>query len=204
MAFTFLALGDSYTIGEAVSEEDRWPVQLVSRLSESGINVSNPEIIATTGWATGELLKGIENEKITETFDLVSLLIGVNNQYRGDDPNVYKKEFVQLLEQAIGFAGGHAKNIFVISIPDYGGTPFAETKKLDAEKITTELTLYNAEAKLIADSRGVAFFDITEWSRNATHIPSLVASDGLHPSGEMYKNWVDTCYEWVHENLSVR
>jgi len=199
---SFLALGDSYTIGEAVPENDRWPVQLVEKLKVAGISVADPEIIAITGWTSDELQKGIAEADITKTYKLVSLLIGVNNQYRGYDLEVYKKEFTELLDQAIAFANEKPEDVFVISIPDYGVTPFALEHNLNPKKIAIELDRYNLEAQKIAQSKGVAFFDITEWSKKAKADPSLVTSDGLHPSGKMYANWVDTCYEWVHENLS--
>jgi len=201
---TFLALGDSYTIGEAVSEADRWPDQLVDRLKDAGLNISKPRIVATTGWTTDDLQNGIAAAKISTTYDLVSLLIGVNNQYRGYDMEVYKKEFLELLNQAIEFADGKSENVFVLSIPDYSVTPFAENNNLNPDKTSSELAKYDSEAKKICNSHGVVFFEITEWSRKAAIDPSLVASDGLHPSGKMYTNWVDTCYEWVHKNLSGR
>jgi lysophospholipase L1-like esterase len=202
--FSFLALGDSYTIGEAVVVADRWPVQLVTRLRKEGIDVLDPQIIATTGWTTDELQSAINTEQPSSDNDLVSLLIGVNNQYRGYSISQYEKEFDELLSQAISFANGMTQNVFVISIPDYGVTPFAKERNLDADKIANELNAYNEMAKKIASSKGVQFFEITEWSRNAETDPSLVASDGLHPSGKMYENWVDTCFEWVLINLQGR
>ena len=202
--YKYLALGDSYTIGEAVSETERWPVQLVERLGENGVKVENPRIIATTGWTTYELQQAINDQEPSSDYDLVSLLIGVNNQYRGYDIQQYEREFVELLEQAISFARGIPSNVFVVSIPDYGVTPFAKSKNLDTEKITSELNNYNQIARGIASSRKVQFFDITEWSRNAANDESLITSDGLHPSGKMYKNWVDTCFVWVLNNVGTR
>ena len=202
--FIFLALGDSYTIGESVSEAERWPMQLVTRLRKIDIGISNPNFIATTGWTTDELKTGIEEASISETYDLVSLLIGVNNQYRGLDIEIYKKEFAALLDQAIGFVGGKAENVFVLSIPDYGVTPFARDNNLDPLKISSELSDSNTDAKAISNSRGVVFFEITEWSRNAAHDPSLVASAGLHPSGTMYENWTSTCWYWGYQNFADR
>lgn len=201
---TYLALGDSYTIGEAVPEADRWPVQLVTRLRADGVVISDPKIIATTGWTTAELQQGIGQANVSGTYDMVSLLIGVNNQYRGYDMAIYKKEFSQLLEQAIAFAAGNPSNVFVVSIPDYGVTPFAADRNLDPKKIARELDAYNQMASEIAGRRGIRYFEITEWSRRAATDSSLVASDGLHPSGKMYTNWVDTCYDWVFANLSTR
>ncbi len=202
--FTFLALGDSYTIGEAVQVSQRWPVQLVDRLGEKGIIVERPKIIAVTGWTTNELQEGIEKEAVEGTFSMVSLLIGVNNQYRGYPIDQYEKEFTELLDQAIQFAAGESANVFVVSIPDYGVTPFAKEKGLDPDKIASELDQYNAMAKAIAEKRGVAFTDITPGSRLAAKDPSLVASDGLHPSGKMYSEWVDRLWDKVYHNLSSR
>lgn len=202
--FTYLALGDSYTIGEAVPKTDRWPVQLVHRLRAQSISIADPQIVATTGWTTAELQAGIAQAEVKARYDLVSLLIGVNNQYRGYDMDIYTKEFSELLDQAIQFAGGKPAHVFVVSIPDYGVTAFAREKELNPEKIATELDAYNALARKIAENRGVQFFEITEWSRKAATDASLIATDGLHPSGKMYANWVETCFGWVRENLSKR
>lgn len=202
--FKYLALGDSYTIGEAVSEEDRWPVQLAARLSENNIRVQDPTIVATTGWTTDELQSALSRVRLAGPFDMVSLLIGVNNQYRGYPVQQYETEFEALVDSSIAHAGGKSENVFVVSIPDYGVTPFAANQGLDPEKISRELDEYNTIAKRIAESKGVQFFEITQWSRNAKDDPSLIASDGLHPSGKMYTNWVDTCYDWVSTNLKSR
>jgi lysophospholipase L1-like esterase len=202
--FTYLALGDSYTIGEAVMAHDRWPVQLVARLRKEGLSLEDTQLVATTGWTTAELQEGIRKAGVNGTFDLVSLLIGVNNQYRGYDMAIYEREFTELLQQAIGFAGGKSANVFVVSIPDYGVTPFATEKGLDPAKIARELDEYNALAKRIAEVHGVSFFEITAHSRTAANDASLIASDGLHPSGKMYAHWVETCYSWVLKNLRSR
>ena len=204
MTFTFLALGDSYTIGEAVPEQDRWPVQLVTQLNEKGITIESPQIIATTGWTTNELQKGIEDAGVDTVYSMVSLLIGVNNQYRGYPIIQYEKEFEELLDQAIQFANGFSSNVFVVSIPDYGVTPFSSEKGLDAEKIARELDQYNAIAKRISEDKGVDFTDITEGSKAAADDPNLIASDGLHPSGKMYENWVNQLFDKVYHNLSSR
>lgn len=200
----YLALGDSYTIGEAVPEKDRWPVQLVKRLREKGVDIADPEIIATTGWTTDELQQAINKANPSDDYDLVSLLIGVNNQYRGYPIEQYKKEFENLLYDAISFAGDNRNRVFVISIPDYGVTPFAKDKGLNPEKIAKELDEYNQIAKEITESEEVTFFEITKWSRKAAKNSDLVATDGLHPSGEMYENWVDTCFKWVHSTLATK
>lgn len=201
--FIHLALGDSYTIGEAVNVDKRWPVQLAKRLRNDSIQV-DPVIVATTGWTTDELKSGIIKADVEGTYDFVSLLIGVNNQYRGYPIDQYEREFKELLDQAIQFAGGNPYNVMVISIPDYGVTPFASKKLLDAERIARELDNYNAIAEKNAKLRDVKFIDITPGSRKAKDDPSLIASDGLHPSGKMYKMWVDQMYEHIFNNLSSR
>lgn len=202
---TYLALGDSYTIGEAVKESERWPVVVAEMLKKRGLNVKKPHIIATTGWTTDELMEGIEREKdqLDEAYGLVSLLIGVNNQYRGYNVSKYKKEFKLLLEQAVTFAGGKPENVFVVSIPDYGVTPFAEEKGLMAENIEKELAEYNTIAQKMTLEKGCTFFDITPISLRAIWEPGkMVASDGLHPSGEMYKQWADYMAPGVYRMLT--
>lgn len=185
---TYLALGDSYTIGESVAESERWPVQLAKELSENGVKVAAPQIIARTGWTTDELKAGISAANVNQTYDMVSLLIGVNNQYRGRDAEQFRGEFIGLLNQAIGFAGGDKSNVFVVSIPDWGVTPFAKSR--DQQKIAKEIDAYNAVCKEEAEKAGIKYFDITPISREAVTNSALVASDGLHPSGEMYGRWV--------------
>ncbi|MEQ8904118.1 SGNH/GDSL hydrolase family protein [Ekhidna sp.] len=201
--FIHLALGDSYTIGEAVDVDERWPVQLANRLRADSIKI-DPVIVATTGWTTDELQAGIVKADVEGTYDFVSLLIGVNNQYRGYPVEQYEKEFKSLLDQAIEFAGGNPYNVMVVSIPDYGVTPFAKKKMLLEEKIAKELDNYNAIAEKISKLRDVKFIDITPGSRKAKNDPSLIASDGLHPSGKMYEMWVDQMYDHVFNNLSSR
>ncbi|MEO1253710.1 MAG: SGNH/GDSL hydrolase family protein [Bacteroidota bacterium] len=202
-SFVFLALGDSYTIGEAVNVDERWPVQLAKKLRKDSIQI-DPVIVATTGWTTDELQAGIVKSDLDGTFDFVSLLIGVNNQYRGLPIDQYEKEFKQLLDQSIKFAGGNPYRVMVVSIPDYGATPFAKKKMLDEEKIAKELDNYNAIAEKIAKLRDVKFIDITSESRKIKEDASFIASDGLHPSGKMYSRWVDQMYDYVFNNLSSR
>ncbi|MEO9872964.1 SGNH/GDSL hydrolase family protein [Ekhidna sp.] len=201
--FIHLALGDSYTIGEAVNVDERWPVQLAKRLRKDSIKI-DPVIVATTGWTTDELKSGIVKADVEGTYDIVSLLIGVNNQYRGYPADEYEREFKDLLDQAIKLAGGNPHNVFVISIPDYGVTPFAKKKLLDAEKISRELDSFNAIAEKITTLRDVKYINITVGSRKAKDDPSLIASDGLHPSGKMYEMWIDQMYDHVFNNLSSR
>jgi lysophospholipase L1-like esterase len=184
----FLALGDSYTIGESVAESERWPVQLVAELNQGGFSVAAPEIIATTGWTTDELQKGIEKASPKPPYDLVSLLIGVNNQYRGRSLDEYKIQFEALLVLAISFADGKPEKVFVVSIPDYGVTPFAAER--NPQKIGKEIDDFNSAAEVISKKLGVAFVNITPGSKEAANDPELVAGDGLHPSGKMYTQWV--------------
>ncbi len=192
---SYLALGDSYTIGESVATDMRWPVQLQAKLNKEGTEVMSPEIIARTGWTTDELQSAIDASALADTFDLVSLLIGVNNQYRGYDFSRYEKEFVELLDRAIQFAQGDKSKVFVVSIPDYGATPFGQSA--NPQKIGEELDRYNAYAQSICEAREIPFFDITPISREAVNDLELVASDNLHPSGKMYGQWVDLFWEDV-------
>ncbi|GAB4476735.1 MAG: SGNH/GDSL hydrolase family protein [Thermoflexibacter sp.] len=186
--FTYLALGDSYTIGESVKEEERYPVMLAKELNQAQIPINSPDIIARTGWTTDELLSAIEKKSPPNTYDLVSLLIGVNNQYRGYSVDAYRKEFEILLKIAIEKAQGNKNRVFVLSIPDYGATPFA--KNSDTAKIAHEIDIFNSVNREISQLYGVKYFDITPISREAKDNAQLIAKDGLHPSGPMYKEWV--------------
>lgn len=184
--FRYLALGDSYTIGESVSEGERWSNQLADLLKQDGFS-TEVTIIAHTGWTTDELWDGIQARDINPPYDLVSLLIGVNNQYRGYDIDKYREEFVFLLNKAIEYAGGDASRVVVLSIPDWGVTPFAGSR--DSKKIATEINLFNSVNREESDKAGVHYVDITPISREAVNDPSLIAGDGLHPSGKMYTEW---------------
>jgi acyl-CoA thioesterase-1 len=186
---TFLALGDSYTIGERVAESERWPVQLASKLQDLGLEGYDPEIIATTGWTTTALIQGIEAAQVTDTFGLVSLLIGVNNQYRNFPFSTYETEFPALVQTAIEFAGGDTTRVFVVSIPDYSVTPFGQVS--NPSRIAEQIDAYNAFANQHCDSLGIPFLNITPISREAAERPELIATDNLHPSGLMYAEWVD-------------
>ena len=195
--YTYLALGDSYTIGEMVGVTERFPVQLTTRLNSDSIDIAEPLIIAKTGWTTDELLAAIKEKNVKDTFSIVTLLIGVNNQYRGRDAENYRVELKQLLDIAINYAGGIKEHVFVLSIPDWGVTPFAEGK--DRGKIAAEIDEYNRVKKEECEKLGVKYYDITEISR--TNDPALIASDGLHPSGKMYKLWVDKIYNDIKSTL---
>lgn len=187
MAFalaTFLALGDSYTIGESVTPADRFPNQLARAL-----RIGDPEIIAKTGWTTDELEWAIHQSKVHGPLDLVTLLIGVNDQFRGRTAEAYKKEFDVVLKRAIALAGGRPARVVVISIPDWGVTPFAAGR--DRKKIAAEIDHFNAINHQEAIHAGARYADITPISRHAATDRSLVAQDGLHPSARMYARWVD-------------
>nr|WP_319511731.1 SGNH/GDSL hydrolase family protein [uncultured Draconibacterium sp.] len=187
--FYYLALGDSYTIGESVEEDERFPVQLVERLKAEGFEMQPAKIVARTGWTTDELAAAIENENLKESYNLVTLLIGVNNQYRGRSADDYRGEFRNNLQTAIKYAGNKAQNVIVVSIPDYGVTPFGQSR--NPEQIAKEIDEYNAinfQETLQANAR---YVEITAISREALNDETLVASDGLHPSGEMYRRWVE-------------
>jgi lysophospholipase L1-like esterase len=191
MIKTYLALGDSYTIGEAVPEDNAFPYQLVSTLREKGVKFNKPEIIATTGWTTDELIKAIKEKDLKDKYDLVTLLIGVNNQYRGYSKENYQAEFKELLETALLFADGHNERVLVISIPDWGVTPFAEKGDRDAAKISAEIDAFNAINREEALKAVVTYVDITPDSRKAATDMTLLANDGLHPSGKMYADWAE-------------
>lgn len=183
----YLALGDSYTIGESVKYEERYPVQLVKKLRESDLKIAEPTVIARTGWTTRQLKTAIESATLRKAYDLVSLLIGVNNQYQGIDIEVYKTEFRELLQKAIALAGGNKNRVFVLSIPDYAYTPFGQR----ATRISKDIDEYNAINLSITQQYGISYFDITPISRKGFDQPDLVAGDGLHPSGKMYAAWVE-------------
>lgn len=181
----YLALGDSYTIGESVSEAERWPNQLAVLVETSKeIDVT---IIARTGWTTSELWEGIQAANPQGTYDMVSLLIGVNNQYRGYDINEYREEFRFLLGKAVEFAGGNPEHVIVLSIPDWGVTPFAWGR--DTAQIADDIDAYNAINLEEAKKAGVHYVDVTPVSREALNDPTLIAGDDLHPSGKMYTEW---------------
>ncbi|HRK55551.1 MAG TPA: SGNH/GDSL hydrolase family protein [Cyclobacteriaceae bacterium] len=189
---TYLALGDSYTIGESVPETERWPVQLAKALTEKGIPVASPKIIAVTGWRTDNLKNGIDIAQIKERYDLVSLLIGVNNQYQGKPADAYAVEYETLLKTAIQLAGGEKANVFVVSIPDYGYTPFGAPNQ---PKISKELDEFNAINKRITEAYEITYINITDISRRGLEDPELVADDTLHPSGKQYTLWVKRILE---------
>ena len=190
-ALRYLALGDSYTIGEKVDPGVRWPVLLADALRARGVALAPPAIIAETGWTTDELDEAITRADLAGPFDFVSLLIGVNDQYRERSVEAYRAGFLDLLGRAIGFAGGDPGRMLVLSIPDWGVTPFAEDDTRSPGQIAAEIEAYNAAARAEATREGAHFVDITPVSRTAAGDPSLTAEDGLHPSGAMYALWTD-------------
>lgn len=198
----FLALGDSYTIGEGVDEAERWPVRLAALLRERGLSVADPQIIARTGWTTDELAAAIDEADPRGPYALVSLLIGVNNQYRGRDAEEYRAQFTDLLRRAIGFAGGDARRVVVLSIPDWGVTPFAEGR--DRARIAAEIDVYNASAREEAVRAGAHWVDVTPQTRAAGADPAFLVSDGLHPSGRSYAEWARLALPAAEQALASR
>ena len=207
---TYLALGDSYTIGESVNTRERYPIQLAEKIEwlskndansndKNRIYVDKPQIIAKTGWTCEDLLAAIRLEEqkneLKQKYDIISLLIGVNDQYRNYDSTLYEERFEKLLQKAISLAGKDASKVFVISIPDYGMTEYAKSKKINAQKVATEIDYYNKINKQIALKYKVSYFDITPISRKAVSDKNLIAKDGLHPSSQMYKEWVELMAE---------
>ena len=185
----YLALGDSYTIGQSVLANERFPAQTVGLLKQQGIKISNPTYIAQTGWTTTNLQNAIASQSPSPTYDVVSLLIGVNDQYQHLDTGGYAIRFTQLLEKAIQLANGKKTNVFVLSIPDYSVTPFVAAA--DKPRVRMEIDWFNAINKRITMAYNVGYTDITPSTREAENNPSLIASDGLHPSGLEYKKWAE-------------
>ncbi|RXK62299.1 SGNH/GDSL hydrolase family protein [Lacibacter luteus] len=184
---TYLALGDSYTIGESVALEKNFPHQVVELLRKEKINIDDPAIIAKTGWTTDELQEQLSRVRLAVPFDFVTLLIGVNNQYRGRSEKEYAQQFEELLQQAIGYAGDKTDRVIVLSIPDWGVTPFAKDR--DKKKIAKEIDAFNAINEKIAKKYKVHYINITAFTREAATDKTLVAEDGLHPSAKDYARW---------------
>ncbi|MBC7868002.1 MAG: SGNH/GDSL hydrolase family protein [Gloeobacteraceae cyanobacterium ES-bin-316] len=184
---SYLALGDSYTIGQSVATDQRFPFQTAVLLTAQGISLKQPFILATTGWTTGSLLSALAANPPANNYDIVSLLIGVNNQYQGRSQDEYRIEFTALLNKAIDYAAGRKNRVFVLSIPDYSVTPFAQNS--DTAKIAREINEFNFINKQITTATGVSYLDITPISREARSDVSLIAADGLHPSGKQYQRW---------------
>ncbi|MAJ32868.1 MAG: lysophospholipase [Flavobacteriaceae bacterium] len=198
---TYLALGDSYTIGESVTELGRWPHQLAKVLEPIIKQSLLTTIVAKTGWTTNELNQGINEASLETNYDLISLLIGVNNQYRGRSIEEYKLEFESLLKRAVAFKRNDNSPVFVVSIPDYGVTPFVQNSNRDPIQIASEIDLFNKAAEQICAQYGIPFYNITGISRTAANDPNLIAEDGLHPSAQMYRLWVDYFHAAIADKL---
>ena len=196
----YLALGDSYTIGEAVPAEKRWPAKLVERLRRAGVVIDDLRVVAVTGWTTDELAQGMDEASLAPAYDLVTLQIGVNNQYRGRSAEDYRGEFAGLLARAIMLAGNHPEHVVVVSIPDWGVTRFAREQRRDPAAIAAALDAFNALASERTRSAGAHFVDITAISRRH---PELVAADGLHPSAAQYALWVEAILPVVRKALGT-
>lgn len=203
MSLRWLALGDSYTIGEGVPEAGRWPVQLAAALRREGIAIADPRIVAVTGWTTDELDAGIDAAVPAGPYDLVSLAIGVNNQYRGRAPDEYAVQLHALLQRAVAFADGDAARVFMLSIPDWGSTPFAIAQGRDAATIAREIDGYNRIADGLCTHAGIAFIDITGLSRASADPAHWLADDGLHPSAAQYARWVEAALPVVRGLLAA-
>jgi len=194
---TMLCLGDSYTIGQSVNINERFPEQTITLLKQNKINFSDPEIIAKTGWTTKDLINSIHQKLLNNDFDCVTLLIGVNDQFRGIDSVVYRKNFETLLHTAISCSGNRPEHVFVLSIPDYGVTPFALSGRQTPEAIGEEIDSFNAINRSIALRFQVQYIDINPYSKKAKDDPTLLAYDKLHPSGKMYGYWAEMLAEAI-------
>jgi lysophospholipase L1-like esterase len=197
--YAYLALGDSYTIGESVPIFESSPYQTVQLLRKNGYNFNAPEIIAVTGWTTDDLQNGITNTVFQTEYDFVTLLIGVNNQYRGYDTEMYSRHFESLLKQAIAFAGKNPRHVIVLSVPDWGITPFGV--KSGRQGISLEIDEYNSINKKISLKHNVSYIDITPGTREAGADPGLLAVDGLHPSGKEYARWAAQISDLILQQL---
>lgn len=196
----YLALGDSYTIGQSVDPLLRWPVQLASLINQNSEEhfIYDPVIIAQTGWTTANLNGAMDSQNIDNSeFDLVSLLIGVNNQFQGLSLEQYEIEYEALLDRAISLAGDNPAQVFVVSIPDYGYTPFGVGNQ---ESISTDLATFNEACRQITLSKNVSHYNITPISQQWPEIENLIASDNLHPSGYQYQLWAESFFQQVIEN----
>lgn len=195
---TYLALGDSYTIGEGVDRSQRWPEQLVKKLEESGLDFNDPKIIAKTGWTTKNLLSAMNVELTNKQYDLVSISIGVNNQYQRRSINEYEEDLKVIFSKAINRSVNGKEGVFVLSIPDYGATPFGAS---NSENIGKDIARFNSVLKRVSEDFDVPFYNITPISKEARDDLSLVANDGLHPSGKMYRLWVDYFFNEIYNTL---
>ena len=199
---SYLALGDSYTIGEGIAPADSWPMQLAQALRAQRIPLDDPRIIAKTGWTTDELAAALDAAEPLGQWDFVSLLIGVNNQYRDRGVEEYAREFATLLGRAVAYAGGRADRVLVLSIPDWGVTPFAFAQGRDRARIAEGLDAFNAAARATCALHDVAFVDVTGVSRALGSAPTMLADDGLHPSAAMYGEWAQLALPVAKKRLA--
>ncbi len=189
----YLALGDSYTVGESVQAKDNFPHQLVKILSENKYDYDEPEIIAKTGWRTDQLIQKVNEASLKyEKYDLVTLLVGVNDEFQGRSIEEYIPQFSKILEKAIQLAGNDSSKVWVFSIPDYGYTAYGSAQKA---RISPRIDQFNAVNRKLAEEKGVHYLEITTISRKGMENTGLIADDGLHPSGEMYKLWVEEFFK---------
>ena len=193
---SLLALGDSYTIGEGVNEEERWPNQFVQVAYENGIDFLTPRIIAMTGWKTYDLINGIESSNFEKKYDYVSLLIGVNNQFNSRSINEFEDDLDKLLIK-INNLKKKDGSVLIVSIPDWGSSPYGEN--MDRNQISTEINTFNNSLKSFANINGLKYVDVTEISRRVINEPNLITSDNLHPSGLMYLEWAKKIFNvWIN------
>lgn len=206
---TYMAMGDSYTIGEGVDETERWPVLLENALRNHSLHINYPYFVASNGWTTAQLLKRLEEEEFSKHYDLISIQIGVNDEFQRHSVSQYTTDFRNLLKKAILLSGNRPGRVFVLSIPDWSVTPFA-IKKYNAQleegktalaELEANLGKFNAVCKKETIAAGCHFVDITDISRKAATDPTLICPDGLHPSGKMYKLWVERMYPTVIKAL---
>lgn len=198
---SFLALGDSYTIGEGVAEAQRWPLQLVARLRAEGVAIADAQIIARTGWTTDELSAAMDGTALHPPYTLVTLLVGVNNQYRGRGLDDYRAQFRALLQRAVALAGDDARRVIVVSIPDWGVTPFAMGEGRDPSQVAAQIDAFNTIAREEADAAHARHVDITGISR-APGVRGMLSADGLHPSAAQYTRWVHAIAPVAQEILT--
>ena len=195
-SYSFLALGDSYTVGEGVSYEESWPSQFVDYALDRGIDFKNPELIAQTGWKTYDLLDAIKSSNLSVKYDFISLLIGVNNQFNSRPLSEFEDDLNEILKEINYLKKGNSK-VIVISIPDWGYSPYGSS--YDRERISDEIDQFNNILKKISEQNNLNFVDVTQISRLAIKEPNLIAEDKLHPSGLMYLEWVEKIYEsWIN------
>ena len=193
--FSFLALGDSYTIGEGVNEDERWPNQFVDIANENNVNFDKPKIIATTGWKTYDLINAINNTNFTNKYDYISLLIGVNNQFNSRPIEEFEEDLNKLMKKMKDLKKNDG-SIIIISIPDWGYTPYGNVSERD--DISKQINLFNSRLKYFASTNDLKYVDITEISRRAIKEPNLISNDNLHPSGIMYLEWAKKIYNiWI-------